>query len=372
MLPGKSPDSPDDSGNIHTTLSPQTTHPPYLRPRQVILSSLQHLVMASTKELEDTLPLHDPHPDPFGHTLGRRWPIYSLIAYDDKNLAKLESDINNAEDSTHNSVLITTPDFSSSTLRDVYGYHIALRDKDNGIHPSLFIVIDQKDYQSKGVLLVDLQVMTDTSRNVIGVLRCSYSDADLYCANLDIGNMSFIDYKEEEQELRGGEDPYENTRYFGKDPKQVKDTGKQHYAWYSNIKKPGPMQELAEPGWLDMAHGESRLHSAEGWFDAADPWQNIRREFPFRCLQQPELHRKLFLVLEKDARKSDTIAICRAEWDGDLSSYEYDVSSYDRQNKDRDRVLAIMPEIKVVKRVSAEEALAELDGLASNVNPLPL
>ncbi|KAI5237581.1 hypothetical protein E4T42_09180 [Aureobasidium subglaciale] len=204
--------------------------------------------MTSTKELEDTLPLHDPHPGPFGETLGKHWPIYSLIAYDDNDPAKLESDINSAEDSTHHSVIITTPDFSSGTLRDIYEHHIRYRDKNNGIHPSLFIVIDQRDYQSKGVLLVDLQVMTDTCQSVIGVLRCNYSDADLYCANLDIGNMIFIDYKEEEQDLWGGEDPYENTRFFSKDPKQVKHTGKQHYAWYSNIEKPGPMQELAEPG----------------------------------------------------------------------------------------------------------------------------
>ncbi|KAI5237587.1 hypothetical protein E4T42_09179 [Aureobasidium subglaciale] len=114
-----------------------------------------------------------------------------------------------------------------------------------------------------------------------------------------------------------------------------------------------------------MAHGESRLHSAGGWFHAANPWQNIRREFPFPYLQQPELHRKLFIVLEKDARGSDAIVICRAEWDCDLSSHEYDVSSYDGQNRDRERVLAIMPEAKVVKRASAGEALAELDGLAA-------
>lgn len=75
-------------------------------------------------------------------------------------------------------------------------------------------------------------------RNVIGVLRCAYSEADLYCANLDIGNMSFTDYKEEEKELWDGGDPYANKRYFPKDASlHALAEHKWHYAWYTDTKK---------------------------------------------------------------------------------------------------------------------------------------
>lgn len=115
-----------------------------------------------------------------------------------------------------------------------------------------------------------------------------------------------------------------------------------------------------------MKEGESRLHRAGGWFSAPDPWHEIRRRFPFRCLQQPELHRILFLVAEKEGDEPDAIAICKAQWDGDLRNYHYDSSSYEGQNRDRERVFAIMPEIVVEKRVSPAGALAELDRMAGN------
>jgi hypothetical protein len=192
---------------------------------------------ASTKELENTLPLYDSHQDRSGIISSKQWPIYSMIEFSSHELEKLESDVNKAEDSTHQSVMITTPDLFGKTLLDIYEHHIQLRDENKDIHPSLFIVVDKADYQTKGVLVVDLQVPTDSVRNVIGVLRCAYSEADLYCANLDIGNMSFIDYKEEEKELWDGDDPYANKRYFPNDASLPALAGhKWHYAWYTNTK----------------------------------------------------------------------------------------------------------------------------------------
>jgi hypothetical protein len=70
-------------------------------------------------------------------------------------------------------------------------------------------------------------------------------------------------------------------------------------------------------------------------------------------------------VLEKSASKPGAIAICRAEWDGDLRDYHYDGSSREGQMRDREKVFAILPEVVVVKRVDAEEALEELDRMAS-------
>lgn len=114
-----------------------------------------------------------------------------------------------------------------------------------------------------------------------------------------------------------------------------------------------------------MEAGESRLHRAGGWSNFPDPWHEIRRQFPFRCLQQPELHRHFFLVAEKTGNQPDAIAICRAEWDGDLGNAKYEEESYEGRIRDREKMFAILPEIRVVKRVSPGEALDELDRLVS-------
>ncbi|KAH0366081.1 hypothetical protein KCU65_g5540, partial [Aureobasidium melanogenum] len=173
--------------------------------------------MGSTKQLEATLPLHDSNHNRAGHTLIGQCPIYSLIAFDEQSLKELETDINEAEDSTSKYILITKPDLSDCILRDVYDHHIRLRGEDEEIHPTLFIVVDQRDYKKQSVLVVDRRVLTETDQTVIGILRCGYDDADCYCANLDIGNVSFIDFKMEEQRLWGGDDPYENPRYSSQD-----------------------------------------------------------------------------------------------------------------------------------------------------------
>lgn len=56
--------------------------------------------MASTKQLEDTLPLCDSHHNRAGDTLSGQRPIYFLVTFDERGLEELESDINGAEDST--------------------------------------------------------------------------------------------------------------------------------------------------------------------------------------------------------------------------------------------------------------------------------
>lgn len=72
-------------------------------------------------------------------------------------------------------------------------------------------------------------------------------------------------------------------------------------------------------------------------------------------------------MLEKSASEPGAIAICKAEWDGDLRDYHYDESSREGQNRDREKVFAIMPQIIIVKRVDAEEALEELNRMASEL-----
>lgn len=74
--------------------------------------------------------------------------------------------------------------------------------------------------------------------SVIGVSRCAIDEANLMGANLDVGNIDWIEYKEVEEEKSGSESPYTNKRYFTRDPRQPKSPDDAHttvYAWFSIV-----------------------------------------------------------------------------------------------------------------------------------------
>lgn len=73
--------------------------------------------------------------------------------------------------------------------------------------------------------------------SVVGVSRCAIGEANLLGANLDVGNIDWIEYKEAEEEKFGSGSPYTNQRYFSRDPREPKDTGSHTtvYAWFSIV-----------------------------------------------------------------------------------------------------------------------------------------
>lgn len=119
---------------------------------------------------------------------------------------------------------------------------------------------------------------------------------------------------------------------------------------------------MLETDWIDKKHGESRF-----WFRgiAGDELSEVRRDLPFTCLLDESIHRQLVLVAEKeDANDHDGVALCRLLWDGDLAGYSYDGSTHASHERDRAAARKIMPEIEVVEKLSANEALAKLDEYA--------
>jgi hypothetical protein len=63
------------------------------------------------------------------------------------------------------------------------------------------------------VLFLNLQVVNDRDQSVVGVCRCGVDMANSIAANLEVGNMDWMDFKEDEEHEWGGEDPYTNSRY---------------------------------------------------------------------------------------------------------------------------------------------------------------
>lgn len=193
--------------------------------------------MATTLDLEATLPLQAPEAAfpinrPMPHLI---YTVYTLAELDEAQMNSTASALNaNKDCSTH---CRWSPDsrHQHPTLREIYDHHIKLRDIDPTVHPYFFIVVDNLNMET--VLIVNLKAPThrDEARRVIGVSRCSINQATLAGANLDIGNMTWNDYKESEHEKFGGESPYTNTRYYPVDPRnKIKClTAETVYACYS-------------------------------------------------------------------------------------------------------------------------------------------
>lgn len=174
--------------------------------------------MASTKELQATLPRHAPNSKRhLMDDLGRRFAVHSLVSLDEAHLQELERALNTAsaahddidDENTSYAKLADRRDFSRRTLRDVYDYHIRMRDESGWRDPLYFIVVDQDDYREKGLLAVYLNTYDDEEENRVGVGRCGFDWAADWGVNLRIGNMGWFELKEAEHAEWDGDNPYE-------------------------------------------------------------------------------------------------------------------------------------------------------------------
>jgi len=170
--------------------------------------------MASTKELQKTLPRHCPNSDKHRTMeLNRNFAIYSLANLNAAQLEELQDSINSEvltdKMTTSNSRLAPQPDFSGRTLRDVYDHHIATRDEHDWMDPLYFIVADQEDWKTRGLLAVYLEAGLDDEDDRIGVGRCGFDMADTWGVNFSVANEDWMDLKEAEQHEWGGDNPYE-------------------------------------------------------------------------------------------------------------------------------------------------------------------
>lgn len=173
--------------------------------------------MASTRELEDSLPLIGPIvEDDFSYLDPTKIAVYTLLALKIEQLKQLEQGIRAADqDACTPATLSTTqPAFHDQRLLDIYNHHIHTRDEESGFHPFYFIVADQEDWAEKGVLFVHLAASTWQRESFVGVCRCDLETASQIGPNLDMANSDWEHYKVMEQDEFGGEDPYENPRYF--------------------------------------------------------------------------------------------------------------------------------------------------------------
>jgi hypothetical protein len=195
--------------------------------------------MSSTTDSENALPLEAPTAEfPLtSPSQAVKYQVYSLADLSLEERQKLIERLHEDDAGPHNCRL-SSGDRLAQSLREVYDYHIRARDQDKTIHPYFFVVVEQSTPHD--LLVVYLKASRSDGKRVVGVCRCGVGEADLMGANLDVGNIDWIEYKEAEQEKFGGDSPYTNPRYFLKDPRTLKqdDTSAPAtiaYAWFSLV-----------------------------------------------------------------------------------------------------------------------------------------
>lgn len=128
-----------------------------------------------------------------------KYAIYSIVTLEGStSLTALEERVNSVEFCEGSCCLAPQSDFAGRPLKDVFDYHINIRDTDKSIHPLYFIVAADKDYEKNGVIAVFLDADED-QENEVDAGRCSVEMAPSWGQNLDIGNMSWYDLKEAEE-----------------------------------------------------------------------------------------------------------------------------------------------------------------------------
>nr|POE94777.1 hypothetical protein CFP56_17014 [Quercus suber] len=303
--------------------------------------------MASTRTLQKTLPHLAPNSAHHRNTLDGlkryKFSIFSLVSRNATELRQLEDAINSGEFSTRRSTLAPQPNFGDRSLKDVYDYHIRIRDEDDSIHPLYFIVADSKDPVNDGVIVVLLNAGQDED-DLVGVGRCGLDMADSWGTNIDIGNQDWLDLKEEEADQWHGPDPKVSKTYI-------------HSSCLTTTKPTAavPINSMLEPDWLKMKPGQSRFQMLGNYHSSSDAWSEIRTAHPRQCAVRPAVHRTLILVVQQEnANEAEAISLVRLEWDGDTSNVE-------------GASPAVKPEVAILRKFKAQDALQEIDSAAQEI-----
>lgn len=337
--------------------------------------------MSTTNALALTLPTKAP---PFSEDRPldpARFAIFYTAPLTTSSVQRLESLVNSSSASSDNSQLAPTPDFRNRSLRDVYDHFIILREENETIEPSYFIVADRLDFEVEGVLGVYLDRAQDGD-GVIGVARCAVELADTWGVQFCIGWRYWEEMKEEEADEWGpGDVPaveWKARRRVerekaaasqGWEPWRAAMDKKLVFGWYSLVQAGRdalfvyvsddladccltavPINTMLERSWLEMQPAQCGFVMLGNFQPHPNPWPAICREHPRQCAARPRLHRTIVLVAEKeDANQSDGIAIVRLLWDGDTRSIDEQTPQ---------------PECEVLTRLSAGEAIREADRLS--------
>ncbi|KAI2781877.1 hypothetical protein F4815DRAFT_62176 [Daldinia loculata] len=275
--------------------------------------------------------------------------VYSILPLDLSTLDDLVSRLNAAEEIEPGTCKLAPKyDFANRPLRDIYDYHIQLRDQDHSIHPLYFIVAIDADYKGNGVLVVHLHTGQDGEEDRVDKARCSVDWAASWGLNLDIGNMSWEDLKEEEAEEWGDKAmPWTPESNQPKQPDAA--PPRFQYACFSLVENALDLPEKLQPNYYSTPV-EHRRVILGGNYSAAGGLPEVTRLFPWFCKTHPETHRHMAIVADNpDFEADDAVKLLRFDWDGNVDAH------------DDAGITRLDLEYETVKAVAVGKAVAELD-----------
>ncbi|KAI1081877.1 hypothetical protein F5B20DRAFT_36409 [Whalleya microplaca] len=305
--------------------------------------------MAPDQDL--TLPKTAPNKDRHRGTAGGSYAqaVYSILPLDKSTLDILVNRLNAAEGINLGTCkLAPKHDFANHALRDIYDYHLRLRDQDNSIHPLYFIVAISADYDNDGVLVVHLNTGQEEQQDRADKARCSVDWAASWGLNLDIGNMDWEDLKEEEEGEWGDRAmPWTPEKHQPKQP--FTEPPRFQYACFSLVEKALDLPDQLEPNWLDTPVEHRRIIMGGNYSSITDGLSEIVRLFPWFCKSHPETHRQLAILADRPGFDTDGVVLLCFDWDGNIDVH------------DDSSITSVKLSYEEVKRVSPSQAITELD-----------
>jgi hypothetical protein len=235
--------------------------------------------------------------------------------------------------------------FDGGSLRDVYDFHLTLKNE-RSLHPTLLIVAQHQDYKKNGVLLVNLD--TDLKCSV-DICRVKASDAILLAVNLMIANLDWEDVKDQELLSPSSDD----------DPKadddarsrEIQSTPASHsiFGVYGTAGADmTAIRALLEPDWRNQDPKTYWCQIVGSYTRYPDPWTELIKHHPWNCQRSPRLCRQWFICADTKDPKENGVLLVHMDWDGNIA-------------RDPDELLQIGMNVVVnTERYAVEDAIATL------------
>ncbi|KAF2146403.1 uncharacterized protein K452DRAFT_305336 [Aplosporella prunicola CBS 121167] len=289
-----------------------------------------------------------------------KFAVYATAELDGHRLSAFEQELNSAEFAEDTCKLALKPDFANKPFKDVYEYHIRLRDEDTTFHPLFFIVATHSDYDVKGVLVVYLNAPDD---NKVDITRCHVKEAASWGMDLDIGNMDWEDLKEAEEQEWGtnsdGPIPLKTIQHSNPETPSPASPSWQYGIW-SLVEKAIYLPPSIEADHYEKPLPHRRVQMARNFATVPDGWSEIVRLHPWLCKNYAHMHRQVGILADKPDFEADDVVLLRFDWDGDVDAHD-DVA-----------ITGLGLRCEKVKRVPASRAVEELDAYCREHGlPLP-
>lgn len=279
--------------------------------------------------------------------------VYTLVDLANNGIRGLIKSLENNDDKLRGACCPAPKyDFDGGSLHEVYDYHLKFA-TENSLHPTLFIVAHNQDYEKKGVLLVNLD--TDMKCSV-DTCRMKVAEALSAGVNLQIANMDWEDFKEDELPSTpannvGERNSAQVSHFESQQPAQPSAPHHIFGVYTTAGTNMTDIRGLLEPDWSDKPPKAWLCESVGSYTDYPDPWTRLIKYHPWNCRRNPRLHRQWCICADEKDAKEHGVLLVHIDWDGNV-------------DRDPDELLKVGLEVDVkTKRSSVTSAVANLTTL---------